>query len=121
LSKGNGNEDKKKLHVAVVDVNEYFHGPMDIKEKNKELIVATRWMQEKDEEMAARDIHIMSTEVQQQVCNNTMDRQKVTLDIEIDALWKLTMKNSRWGYHEMRSVVIQKMQLAVRDCQQGNW
>jgi len=45
LSKENRNEDKtKSLQVAVVDVNEYSHGPKDIKENRKELIVATRWM-----------------------------------------------------------------------------
>jgi DNA polymerase elongation subunit (family B) len=73
LSKGNGNEDKKKLHVVVVDFNEYSHGPKNIKENNKDIIVASTWMQDNDEEMVAKDIHIMSTEVQQQVCSNTME------------------------------------------------
>jgi len=115
LFKRNGNDDKNKLQVAFANVNEYSHGPKDIKENSKELIVATRWMQEKDEEMEARDIHIMSTEVQQHVCSNTMDQKKATLDIEIDALWKLMINKSRWGYHEMRSEVKHKLQLDERD------
>jgi len=65
--------------------------------------------------MATRDIHIMSIEFQQQVCSNTMDQQKEVLDIEIDALWKLTMKKSRWGCHEMRSAVKHKLKLDERD------
>jgi hypothetical protein len=115
LSKGNGNEDKKKLQVAVADFNEYSHGPKDIKEKTRSLLLQQDGCRKRMKKWTARDIHIMSTEVQQQVCNNTMDQQKAVLDIEIDELWKLMMKKSRWGYHEMRSAVSHKLQLVERD------
>ena len=44
-----------------------------------------------------------------------MYQQRKELYIEIDGLWKLVMKKSRWGYHEMRSVVNHKLQWAERD------
>jgi hypothetical protein len=117
LSKGNRNEDMNKLQVEVADFNDYSHRPKDIEEveDNKEIIVATIWMQEKDEEMTSRVIHVILLEVQQQFCSNTMYQQITELNIEIDKLWKLMIKNSKWGYREMRSAFNHKIKLVERD------
>jgi hypothetical protein len=42
-------------------------------------------------------------------------QQKEEMDVEIDELWKLMMKNSIWKYHWMRRTINQKLKLAERD------
>jgi len=86
-------EDGFMLQQEVVDQKIIFND-------NKE----TEYV-EKDGEMEIRAIHIIPTEEKQHICNNAMCQQRTELDIEIDELWKLIKKRSRWKYHEMKRTI----------------
>jgi hypothetical protein len=68
------------------DIEEYSHGPNNTKGiENKELVVSRNNPYEGQRE------------------------QRTELDIEIDGLWKLIIKNSIWEYHERKRTVSHKL------------
>jgi hypothetical protein len=85
---------KNGRHILreVTNFEEYFHGLKNIKGNEAKELEKTMWS---------------PYEGQRQ--------QKAELDIEIDEMWKMMMKKSRWRYHGMRRKINHKLQSTERD------